>query len=637
MKTTNESGGVEEDTVYDEVSQENGESNATITIKNSSSCADGENKDKASTSAGFKCIDEKVKGALCKFCVLFCPLIMHGSHHSAFISCPFTNFKNFHECAKMHMNSKWHKDAIEKLNNFISGVTNKTKGVEELANENLAKLVQTDRAKLKSNVSCILFCALHDLPLRRKTNSTVVFDDLLQFRVQSGDVTLQKYFEGAPKNATYVSHRTQNDSIDVCAEVLRNDLINTINNSESFSVLADKTMDIAGTEQIPLSAGYFDHATNVVREDFLGFTPLARLDVQHISNTIISTLSAWGLNLDKMVGQGYDGCSTMASKISGVQRIISEKYPKAHFYRCASHRLNLVVNDLITLPEVRHAIGTIKERISFFWGSTQRKFLVGNLQKLCETRWSEKHESIRKFNDKFLKIVEALAILHKEGDRETRQKAWQLYCTLTSPTFIVTLKVLAKYSAKLEPVTNILQSENINLLEVSEHIQRTVKMLLDDRENVEDEFVMIMKSAESNYSALGIDVTVQSLQEGVSEDSKASFEIFCLHPKTWITIWKRDKVTEGDIAELSLTHLLDKAKFLPAVASALKIALSLLATTCSAERSFSTLRSIKTWLRTTMEDNRISCLCMVSVHCDKIKSEEESFIEKVVVEIIVYI
>ncbi|XP_049798834.1 52 kDa repressor of the inhibitor of the protein kinase-like [Schistocerca nitens] len=233
-------------------------------------------------------------------------------------------------------------------------------------------------------------------------------------------------------------------------------------------------MDIAGTEQLSLSARYFDHATNVVTEDFLGFTPLARLDVKKNSNTIISTSFAWGLNLDKMVGQGYDGCSTMAGKIGRVQKIIAEKYPKACFYHCACHRLNLVVNDLYTLPEVRNAIGTIKEGISFFRGSAQRKVLVGNLQKLCEARWSEKHKSIRKFNDKFLEIVEALAILHKEGDRGTRQKAWQLYCTLTSPKFIVTLKVIAKYSAKLEPVTNILQSANINLLEVSEHIQGIV-------------------------------------------------------------------------------------------------------------------------------------------------------------------
>ncbi|XP_049782496.1 zinc finger MYM-type protein 1-like [Schistocerca cancellata] len=489
MKTTNENGGVEEDTVYDQVSQEKGESNATITIKNSCSCADGENEDEASTSAGFKCIDEKgsgilvsipdvgnyiekkdidnclkykillnpwqpeksynfkndinstkrtfrpdwlslypwlvyskaVKCALCKFCVLFRPRITHGSHHGAFISRPFTNFKKFHECVKMHMNSEWHKDAIEKSNNFISVVTNKTKSVEELAYENLAKLGQTNRVKLKSVVSCVLFCALHDLPLRGKTNSNAVFDDLLQFRVQSGDETLRKRFEGAPKNATYVSHRTQNDLIDVCAEVLRNDLINTIKNSESFSVLADETMDIAGTEQLSLSACYFDLATNVVREDFLGFTPLARLDAKHISNTIISTLPAWGLNLDKMVGQGYDGCSMMAGNIGGVQKIIAEKYPKARFYHCAIHRLNLVVNDLDTLPEVRNAI--------------------------------------------------VLAILHKKRDRETRQKVWQLYCTLTSQTFIVTLKVIAKYSAKLEPVTNILQSVNINLLEVSEYIQ----------------------------------------------------------------------------------------------------------------------------------------------------------------------
>ncbi|XP_047103676.1 zinc finger MYM-type protein 1-like [Schistocerca piceifrons] len=410
MKTTNENGGVEEDTVYD---QGSGILVSIPDVGNYIEKKDIDNclkykillnpwqpeksyyfkNDIDSTKRTFRpdwlslypwlVYSKAAKGALCRFCVLFHPRITH---------------------------------------------------VEELAYENLAKLGQTNRAKLKSVVSCVLFCALHDLPLRGKTNSNAVFDDLLQFRVQSGDETFRKRFEGAPKNATYVSHRTQNDLIDVYAEVLRNDLINTINNSESFSVLADETMDIAGTEQLSLSACYFDLATDVVREDFLGFTPLARLDAKHISNTIISTLSASGLNLDKMVGQGHDGCSTMAGKIGGVQKIIAEKYPKASFYHCAIHRLNLVVNDLNTLPE-----------------------------------------------------AESLAtLLH---------------------TFIVTLKVIAKYSAKLEPVTNILQSVNINLLEVSDYIQGIVKMLLDDKENAEGEFEMIMKSAQSNDSALGIDVT----------------------------------------------------------------------------------------------------------------------------------
>ena len=36
-----------------------------------------------------------------------------------------------------------------------------------------------------------------------------------------------------------------------------------------------------------------------------------------------------GLNLGNLAGQGYDGASTMAGHISGVQTRIRELYPKA--------------------------------------------------------------------------------------------------------------------------------------------------------------------------------------------------------------------------------------------------------------------------------------------------------------------
>jgi hypothetical protein len=50
--------------------------------------------------------------------------------------------------------------------------------------------------------------------------------------------------------------------------------------------------------------------------------------------------------MTKLISLGFDGCSTMAGKDTGVQQRIWEKYPKAVYFHCASHRLNLVVNDL---------------------------------------------------------------------------------------------------------------------------------------------------------------------------------------------------------------------------------------------------------------------------------------------------
>jgi hypothetical protein len=41
-------------------------------------------------------------------------------------------------------------------------------------------------------------------------------------------------------------------------------------------------------------------------------------------------------------------------------------------------------------------------------------------------------------------------------------------------------------------------------------------------------------------------------------------------------------------------------------------------TTCTIERSFSTLRRVKTWLRSTMTEQRLSGLCILSIHRQKI-------------------
>jgi len=48
-----------------------------------------------------------------------------------------------------------------------------------------------------------------------------------------------------------------------------------------------------------------------IREEFLGFTPLNKLNAQSVAN-IISFMTDCGLNLNKLYGQGYDGCATMA-------------------------------------------------------------------------------------------------------------------------------------------------------------------------------------------------------------------------------------------------------------------------------------------------------------------------------------
>ena len=82
------------------------------------------------------------------------------------------------------------------------------------------------------------------------------------------------------------------------------------------------------------------------------------MDAETITNTLIAQCTNFRLDLTKLLGQEFDGRSTMAGKVGGVQAEINEKYPKAAFVHCAAHIFNLVVNDLNSFAELSNAIGT---------------------------------------------------------------------------------------------------------------------------------------------------------------------------------------------------------------------------------------------------------------------------------------
>src|SRR5688572_9318958 len=63
---------------------------------------------------------------------------------------------------------------------------------------------------------------------------------------------------------------------------------------------------------------------------------------------------------------------------------------------------------------------------------------------------------------------------------------------------------------------------------------------------------------------------------------------------------------------------------------AVVILLTLPATQCTIERSFSKMRRVKTWPRASMADDRLSGLCMLSVHRENINANKAQFMERVV-------
>lgn len=628
----------------------------------------------------------KLKGALCKYCVIFRPVVNRGVQ-GAFIVKPFIKYNDFMASAKAHQSSDWHKQSTIKAHNFMRSIEGKVLPVNEQVSSAERELVETNRKKLFPIISTIIFCGTHDLPLRGTMKGN--FEDLLDFRVESGDHLLAEHLTTSNKNAKYTSHQTQNELISICGALIRKDIIEEVNFSDGFSILADESADIAGIEQLSLGVRFVDK-THCVREEFLGFSELTALNAHGIANTILNYCLENNLNLDKLVGLGFDGCSTMAGHENGVQKIIRDKYPKANFFHCASHKLNLVINDLNKIQDIQNTAATIKEIINFFRDSPLRRKYVPNLPLFSETRWSAKYKSIRIFALNFVEITNALETLAFSSDVnvQTRTKSNQLLTCVSASKFIVCLFIMAKYSSKLEPICNILQSKDMDLLSVKRHLDDLLQTFKSHRNDADTYFreiydksvdyatkfkleikiprITSRQTHRANYLSNGseeyykvslfipyIDSIIQSISIRFSDDASIAFLLSEIHPsklgrelinkkdeitqkynldnfaeeiETWVELWQRKTIKENlDFQEI----LSNEVQFFPSIKKAIAIFLALPPTSVTIERSFSTLRRVKTWLRSSISEDRLSGLCLLSVHRQQVLKNKDAFLNKV--------
>ena len=97
-------------------------------------------------------------------------------------------------------------------------------------------------------------------------------------------------------------------------------------------------------------------------------------------------------------------------------------------------------------------------------------------------------------------------------------------------------------------------------------------------------------------------------------------------------MWKNKDLTGDKLNDNEVAALLEEANiFFPATRRELIILSAYLSTTATVERSFNTLRRVKTWLRSTMGEDRLTGLCMISVH-RKFFIENRAWIETKVLD-----
>jgi hypothetical protein len=209
-----------------------------------------------------------------------------------------------------------------------------------------------------------------------------------------------------------------------------------------------------------------------IKESFLGFIPIPeRKDAETLSNIIINELECDGLDIQNIRGQGYDNAATMSGIHQGVQKRILQKNPRALFVPCLNHSLNLVgVHAASTTAVSTTFFGTTERLFVFFSCSTHRwkifqEKVPKTLRRLCDTRWSSRHDAVDVLASYLEGIIEALETL-RDGPMETmetRGDAGALLVSILSYNFVVYLWFWNPVLKEIETAQKYLQTPSLSI------------------------------------------------------------------------------------------------------------------------------------------------------------------------------
>ena len=139
------------------------------------------------------------------------------------------------------------------------------------------------------------------------TGSVGNFIELLNYRVRGGDNDLGKHLESYSKIASYIPKTTQNELIQCCSEIIKENLLQDIKKPQYYWVIAVEPSDASNKEQMSLVLRFADKNFDVP-EEFLGFLHCkSGLSGKALSETLSGAISELKLDINDRRGQGYDG------------------------------------------------------------------------------------------------------------------------------------------------------------------------------------------------------------------------------------------------------------------------------------------------------------------------------------------
>lgn len=623
--------------------------------------------------------DTNVNGFLCIYCARLGrrPAAANFCRTAApiFLKTGFRRWRDAAKCFKRHAHSSCHQVAT--LEEASAGNI-----VQEICVANQLGQKKA-RSCLKIIITTLKFLARQGLSIRgSESDANSNLHQALAMRAR--DVPeLERWMEGRFK---WTSPAIQNELIKLLARDVSLKIADAVV-GRPFAIICDGTTDVSGKEQEALCVRFVDDAGEVC-EHFLCVIEPPDTTGKTLAAMIEGALRGYGLQLSDARGQGYDGAANMSGRHNGTQAIIKQTQPLALYVHCFAHCVNLTTEAMCKESAiVRNALGVCNEvGILFSQSHTfRRQFAAvasaegpGTLRPLCPTRWTARGRSVSALLAQLGAAIEAL-------EEDGRTQAVAMASALRSGTTVYGLVAAMRILSLMEMCNKLCQKRTATVSQALTAIRVVAKDLESEREDgwkeVEARTEKLIEEHElrpvqlprgkvsrkldsgpSGYKPTSvteylrveyrkaIDAALQRVRELFLEspdiavyEKQERMVLDGVVPETLIkdpkldydqlsrelaSFRKQNTFDTLDEAAAILNGCSAKRELYAETAKLLDILRCIPVSSSEAERSFSKLRRLKTWLRNSMGERRLSDLLVCHIHQTLLDEVDEENVVK---------
>lgn len=420
-----------------------------------------------------------------------------------------------------------HESSREHHNAEIANITwHRGKQLDRLLNIRGNEAVDNNRRVIECAVDCVRYLSQEMIAFRGKDSCGGKFMNLFRtmaIRDASAAAYIKKIDEArqAKKkmSVNLISPGNIRLILMTMKQMITERIVNSIRLEQKACLIFDSTQDYSKKEASVLLLRYLEtdssggcHAVERLLEVFT----TGETSGVVLRDEVLGVLRRVGFETEWIVGQCYDGAGNMRGKYSGLATLIQKDCSKAVYIWCHAHRLNLVMNAVMSCSsQVKNTLGILEELHSFmnghkrnaiFQATQEERMRKMQLKRVSTTRWNSTEAAVETVMSRYSEILCALGQLSdpSSNDSETITAALGLTKRLKDIRVIMCMEVLKIVYRVIGPVSRQLQGISTDLALAAKLLQDCKHQLENVRMNVDTVWETVCESSKSFACRHGI-------------------------------------------------------------------------------------------------------------------------------------